>query len=113
MTDGAADRVLRLADGRALGFRIYGDADGTPLLFLHGTPGSRLKFVIGHETGKELGLALVAPDRWGYGLSDVPAKPSLVTFAADMAALMDYLGYRRFAVGGISGGGPFAATAAA
>jgi len=113
MTDGAADRVLRLADGRALGFRIYGDADGTPLLFLHGTPGSRLKFVIGHETGKELGLALVAPDRWGYGLSDVPAKPSLVTFAADMAALMDYLGYRRFAVGGISGGGPYAATVGA
>ena len=52
-------------------------SDGTPLLFLHGTPGSRLKFVIAHETGKELGLALVAPDRWGYGLSDVPDKPSL------------------------------------
>ena len=49
MTAGVEDRMLRLADGRALGFRIYGDADGTPLLFLHGTPGSRLKFVIGHE----------------------------------------------------------------
>ena len=47
---------------------------GTPLLFLHGTPGSRLKFVIGHEAGKQLGLALVAPDRWGYGLSDVPRR---------------------------------------
>ena len=113
MTAGLEDRVLRLADGRALGFRIYGDAEGTPLLFLHGTPGSRLKFVIGHETGKELGLALVAPDRWGYGLSDVPDNPSLPTFAADMAALMDHLGYRRFAVGGISGGGPFAATVGA
>src|SRR5436190_495123 len=43
MTTGVADRTLRLADGRALGFRIYGDAGGTPLLFLHGTPGSRLK----------------------------------------------------------------------
>src|SRR5262245_3835275 len=113
MTAGAADRVLRLADGRALGFRIYGDAEGRPLLFLHGTPGSRLKFVIGHEAGQELGLALVAPDRWGYGLSDVPAKPSLPAFAGDMAALMDHLGYRRFAVGGISGGGPYAAAVAA
>ena len=113
MTAGVADRVLRLADGRALGFRIYGDADGTPLLFLHGTPGSRLKFVIGHEAGKQLGLALVAPDRWGYGLSDLPDNPSLSTFAADMAALMDHLGYRRFAVGGISGGGPYAAAVAA
>ena len=72
MTAGVADQVLRLAAGRTLGFRIYGDADGMPLIFLHGTPGSRLKFAIGHDCGKELGLALVAPDRWGYGLSDVP-----------------------------------------
>jgi hypothetical protein len=92
VTAGVADQVLRLADGRALGFRIYGDAEGTPVLFLHGTPGSRLKLVIGHDTGKELGLALVAPDRWGYGLSDVPSTPSLPAFAADMAALMDHLG---------------------
>ena len=86
---------------------------GTPLLFLHGTPGSRLKFAIGHDAGRELGLALIAPDRWGYGLSDVPGTPSLPAFAADMAALMDHLGHRRFAVGGISGGGPYAAAVAA
>jgi pimeloyl-ACP methyl ester carboxylesterase len=113
MTAGVVDQVLHLSDGRALGYRIYGDPWGTPLLFLHGTPGSRLKFAIGHECGKELGLALVAPDRWGYGLSDVPEVPSLPAFAADMAALMDHLDYRRFAVGGISGGGPYAAAVAA
>jgi pimeloyl-ACP methyl ester carboxylesterase len=106
------DQVLRRRRAGAR-FRIYGDAGGTPLLFLHGTPGSRLKFVIGHETGRELGLALVAPDRWGYGLSDAPDTPSLPAFAADMAALMDHLGHRRFAVGGISGGGPYAAAVAA
>jgi pimeloyl-ACP methyl ester carboxylesterase len=113
MTAGVADQILRLADGRALGFRVYGDAAGTPLLFLHGTPGSRLEFAIGHDDGRELGLALVVPDRWGYGLSDVPGAPSLPAFAADMAALMDHLGHRRFAVGGISGGGPYAAAVAA
>ena len=68
-----ADQVLRLGDGRALGFKVYGDPAGAPLLFLHGTPGSRLKFAIGHDAGQELGLAIVAPDRWGYGLSDAPA----------------------------------------
>ena len=107
-----ADQVLRLADGRALGFRVFGDPAGLPLLFLHGTPGSRLKFAIGHDAGKELGLAIVAPDRWGYGLSDAPRAPSLPEYAADMAVLMDHLGYARFAVGGISGGGPFAASVA-
>ena len=108
-----ADQVLRLGDGRALGFKVYGDPAGAPLLFLHGTPGSRLKFAIGHDAGKELGLAIVAPDRWGYGLSDAPHAPTLPAFAADMAALMDHLGHARFAVGGISGGGPYAAGVAA
>ena len=110
---GVADQVLQLGDGRALGFKVYGDPAGAPLLFLHGTPGSRLKFAIGHDAGKALGLAIVAPDRWGYGLSDAPRAPSLPAFAADMAALMDHLGHARFAVGGISGGGPYAAGVAA
>jgi pimeloyl-ACP methyl ester carboxylesterase len=107
------DRVLRLRDGRALGFRVWGDASGRPLLFLHGTPGSRLKFAIGHDAGCALGLAIIAPDRWGYGLSDVHPAPSLSAFAEDMGELMDELGHRRFAVGGISGGGPYAAAVAA
>jgi pimeloyl-ACP methyl ester carboxylesterase len=107
------DQVLVLSDGRALGFKVYGDPAGAPLLFLHGTPGSRLKFAIGHDAGKELGLAIVAPDRWGYGLSDAPGAPTLPAFAADMAALMDHLGHSQFAVGGISGGGPYAASVAA
>ena len=63
--DRGGDRHLRLPDGRKLGFRIYGDPKGTPILFLHGTPGSRLKFSIAHEFGKDLRLAIVAPDRWG------------------------------------------------
>jgi pimeloyl-ACP methyl ester carboxylesterase len=108
-----ADQVLELGDGRALGFKVYGDPAGAPLLFLHGTPGSRLKFAIGHDAGKELGLAIVAPDRWGYGLSHAPPTPSLPAFAADMAALMDHLGHAQFAVGGISGGAPYAASVAA
>jgi pimeloyl-ACP methyl ester carboxylesterase len=116
-TSGGGDRIedlsLQLADGRRLGFRIYGDPKGQPVLFLHGTPGSRLKFSIAHDSGRRLGLAIIAPDRWGYGLTEAPAKPSLADFAADMAALMDHLGQPRFAVGGISGGGPYAAAVAA
>jgi pimeloyl-ACP methyl ester carboxylesterase len=111
--DQVRDHGLQLPDGRRLGFRIYGDPGGTPILFLHGTPGSRLKFSIAHEVGRQMGLAIVAPDRWGYGLTDAPTTPSLRGFGDDMAALMDQLGRRRFAVGGISGGGPYAAAVAA
>ncbi len=107
------DHRLRLADGRTLGYRVYGDPAGEPVLFLHGTPGSRLKFSIAHEAGSALRLAVVAPDRWGYGLTDAPSAPTLQAFAGDMAALMDSLGHARFAVGGISGGGPYATAVAA
>jgi len=111
--DQVKDRHLRLPGGRRLGFRIYGDPDGTPILFLHGTPGSRVKFSIAHDAGRELGLAIIAPDRWGYGLTEVPPAPSLRAFGDDMGTLMDRLCRRSFAVGGISGGGPYAAAVAA
>lgn len=113
MTMREGDLLFHLQDGRALGYRIFGDPGGWPLLFLHGTPGSRLKFSIGDEAGRRLGLAIIAPDRWGYGLTDAPAVARLSTYADDMAALMDHLGHARFAVGGVSGGGPFAAAVAA
>jgi pimeloyl-ACP methyl ester carboxylesterase len=113
VTDQIDDQRLRLADGRRLGYRIFGDPSGLPVLFLHGTPGSRLKFSIAHESGKRLELAIVAPDRWGYGLTEAPPMPALRGFAEDMTVLMDKLGHRRFAVGGISGGGPYAAAVAA
>ena len=111
--DNVPDRLLQLPDGRALGYRVWGDPAGTPLLFLHGTPGSRLKLGLGHRAAMGLGLAIVAPDRWGYGLTDLPPVPSLAAFATDMAALMDHLGHTTFAVGGISGGGPYATAVAA
>jgi len=113
VTGAPADRIVRLAGGRVLGFRVWGDAAGFPLLFLHGTPGSRLKFALAHAAACDLRLALIAPDRWGYGLSGMPAAPTLAAFADDMAALMDRLRHARFAVGGISGGAPYAAAVAA
>jgi pimeloyl-ACP methyl ester carboxylesterase len=112
-TSGIADQVVRLPDGRSLGFRVWGDPAGEPMLMMHGTPGSRLEFAIGHEGARRLGLAVVVPDRWGYGMTSMPPRVELPAFAADMGALMDHLGYRRFAVGGISGGGPFASAVAA
>jgi pimeloyl-ACP methyl ester carboxylesterase len=107
------DQRLRLADGRRLGFRVYGDPAGLSVLFLHGTPGSRLQMSLAHQACIDLRLALVAPDRWGYGLSEAPHEPSLRAFADDMAALMDHLGHAHFAVGGVSGGAPYAAAVGA
>ncbi len=36
------DNILKLHDGRKLGFSEYGKLDGIPLFLFHGTPGSRV-----------------------------------------------------------------------
>ncbi len=113
MSIAVADRRVWLRDGRTVMYRVYGDPDGRPVLALHGTPGSRSKFAMAHARAHETGLRLVCIDRWGYGGSDRPSRPTLSGFAADMAALADALRFDRFAVVGVSGGGPYAAAVAA
>jgi pimeloyl-ACP methyl ester carboxylesterase len=103
-----ADRVIALADGRVMTVREYGDPAGTPVIALHGTPASRLMYSAARSAGG-FGLRLIAPDRWGYGETSAHPNPTLPAFAADIAHLADALAIDRFAVLGVSGGGPYAA----
>ena len=106
------DKTLRLPDGRLLGYAEYGDPNGMPLLFFHGTPGSRLQAKVSDDTAREVGVRMVAPDRPGLGLSDFQPKRTMLDWAHDVEALADSLHLERFAVMGISGGGPYAAATA-
>ncbi len=106
------DRSIELADGRRLSYVEFGARDGTPILALHGTPGSRLKFSVVEPVGRALGLRVIAIDRWGYGGTDAPPAPSLHQFAEDTRDFADALGLGSFAVMGISGGGPYAVAVA-
>jgi pimeloyl-ACP methyl ester carboxylesterase len=105
--------VLHLADGRLLGFAEYGDPAGVPLMAFHGTPGSRFMFQLTDGAARQLGLRVIAPERPGFGLSTFQPGRTLRHWAADVAALADALEVARFAVAGISGGGPYAAACAA
>ena len=107
------DVRLTLPDGRSLNYRRFGAHAGPLVLALHGTPGSRLKFSAMHEPALALGWQIIAPDRWAYGMSDAPARPSLARYAEDMDWLADRLKLDRFSVIGVSGGGPYAAAVAA
>ena len=49
--DRVKDRHLRLPDGRRLGFRIYGDPDGTPSVAIRATPARSLQPVTVRECG--------------------------------------------------------------
>ncbi|MEM8931047.1 MAG: alpha/beta hydrolase, partial [Acidobacteriota bacterium] len=102
------DLSMHLPDGRRLGYVELGDADGLPLIFFHGTPGSRKMFDADELMARIPGLRLILPERPGYGLSDPQPDRTLLDWPQDVAALADQLGLDRFAVGGISGGGPHA-----
>jgi pimeloyl-ACP methyl ester carboxylesterase len=105
--------VLALEDGRKLTYRTYGAADGYPILALHGTPGSRLKFAPADRIAGRLGLRIISLDRWGYGGTCAHPAPSLSAFGRDCGWLLDSLGIGEAGVVGISGGGPYAAAVAA
>jgi pimeloyl-ACP methyl ester carboxylesterase len=104
---------MDLRDGRELAWLETGKARGTPVFMFHGTPGSRLQVSFDEKTIAASGVRFIAPDRPGYGHSTFHRGRTLLDWAADVAALADHLRIERFAVAGISGGGPHAAVCAA
>jgi pimeloyl-ACP methyl ester carboxylesterase len=84
----------------------YGDPDGFPVFFQHGTPGTGGAGAIVASTAVRHGVRLLAVSRPGYGESaDTP--PGLASVAEQVGLLADELGIERFGVWGLSGGGPF------
>jgi pimeloyl-ACP methyl ester carboxylesterase len=108
----SADRTLRLGDGRRLGYAERGDPGGRPLLYFHGWPGARVEARLADEPAKAAGVRLVALDRPGMGFSDFQRGRTFVDWSADVVEVADALQLDRFAVLGISGGGPYAAACA-
>lgn len=107
------ERRLRLADGRTLACLALGDPGGSPILYFHGYPGSRLEGRLAAGTARRLGVRLLAPDRPGFGESTSLPGRTIGAWAADMADLADQFALKRFAVVGVSGGGPYALACAA
>lgn len=104
--------MLRLRDGRRLGYAEYGDRQGAPVLFFHGTPGSRRVAGFAERAAKRRGIRLIAPDRPGFGFSDFQPGRTFGAWPTDVVELADALRIGRFAVAGVSGGGPYVAACA-
>ena len=104
--------VVRLRDGRSLGYSERGLLDGRPVLDFHGNPGSRLSFWGEDEVVRAAGVRLIGVDRPGIGLSDPLAGRRVADWPADVEGLADALGLGRFAVMGHSVGGAYAAACA-
>lgn len=100
--------TVGLADGRRLSFAEFGPASGRAVIWLHGTPGARRQIPeAARLAAVELGVRLIGVDRPGVGDSTPHLYPNVLAFADDLAAVADALGIERFALIGLSGGGPY------
>ena len=102
-----------LPDGRALAYAEYGDPEGTPVLYFHGLPSSRLEGALAAFRARAMGLRLIAFDRPGFGQSGFKMGRTYGAWPADVSSAAASLGLSRFSVLGTSGGGPHALACAA
>ncbi len=99
---------LELSDGRSLCYCEFGDHNGTPIIYCHGFPSSRLEARLAAEAAQKLNIRLIAADRPGLGQSSPQPDRHFKDFPDDIVALADHLNIERFSLVAVSGGGPYA-----
>lgn len=106
---------IAVSADRQIGFAEFGDPQGRAVFWLHGTPGARRQIPAEARAYAELErIRLIGLDRPGIGSSTPHQYPNVLAFAQDLRVIADTLGIDKFAVVGLSGGGPYTlATAAA
>ncbi|MEH1129847.1 alpha/beta fold hydrolase [Micromonospora sp. CPCC 206061] len=106
-------REVIASDGRVLAVEEWGVPGGTPVLYAHGTPMSRLARYPDDRLFADLGVRLITYDRPGFGRSAPDPGRRVVDAADDIATIADAYGLDRFPLFGVSGGGPHALAFAA
>jgi pimeloyl-ACP methyl ester carboxylesterase len=110
---GMLESTLVMPDGRSVGFAAYGSDAGTPVVWCHGGPGSRLEPAGFEPFVDQLGLRVIGIDRPGYGLSSPLPDRSIADWVPDGLAVADALGVQEFLAVGVSTGGAYAFALAA
>jgi pimeloyl-ACP methyl ester carboxylesterase len=103
---------LTLSDGRSLEYRVS-RAEGTALVFHHGTPGAGTAVGAFDRAAHALGLRVISASRPGYGGSSRREGRPVADVVDDTAELLGALGIEECVVAGWSGGGPHALACAA
>jgi pimeloyl-ACP methyl ester carboxylesterase len=101
--------TVRLPDGRRLAWSSAGPADGVPVIYLHGAIGTSVRRTPELDAAiADLGVRYISVSRPGFGGSDPCPGRRITDFPADVERLVDRLGLGRFAMVGVSAGGPYA-----
>jgi pimeloyl-ACP methyl ester carboxylesterase len=105
--------TVTAADGRRLCVEVAPAAGPDAILVHPGTPNSRHLFSGWVADAQARSATIAAYDRPGYGGSTPHPGRTVADGAQDARAVADALGFERFAVWGVSGGGPYALACAA
>lgn len=106
--DPAVQNTVMVNGTQTIGYREYGDSEGTPLIFLHGTPGSAILGEVFQDRARETGTRVIAIDRPGYGTSSPWPNRTLTDTGTFVTAVLDDIGATAADLVGFSGGGPHA-----
>jgi len=100
--------TVAVGQGRRLSFSEFGPVRGRPVIWLPGTPGARRQIPQpARAAADRLGIRIIGLDRPGVGQSSPYGYRRVLEFADDMGLAADALGLDRFAMLGLSGGGPY------
>lgn len=105
---------IAVGEGRQISFAEFGNPQGRAVFWLHGTPGARRQIPTEARTfAARKNIRLIGIDRPGIGSSTPYQYENVLGFTDDLRTVADTLGINRFAVIGLSGGGPYTLAAAA
>lgn len=105
---------MLVEDGKhVLAVQWWGDPHGSPVVLMHGMPGSRIGPRPRGIVLERMGIRLISYDRPGYGSSTRRERRTVADAAGDVERIADALGIGEFSVVGRSAGGPHALACAA
>jgi len=91
-----------------IGYCRYGVNNGLPAFFFHGLPGSRREGRLIEQACIDNNINLIAPDRFGYGISSQTNKNRYTAWVECVERLADHLKFENFYLVAVSGGVPYA-----
>lgn len=89
-------------------WREYGSPSGRPVVYLSGTPGSRVEAAFAHQAACAHDIRLIAVDRPGLGRSSSDRRSTVIDCARQIQYLLNDNGIDDFGVVGFSAGALYA-----
>lgn len=99
-------KVIELADGRDIAYGETGEPDGIPIVMIHGIPGGTRFPGFDPDAVAAAGARVFTPARPGFAASTRQPGRTLLDYGRDIGEFADQLGLDRFAIVGVSAGGP-------